>query len=308
MNKELYTIKEFADLTGVEVSKLRFYDKIGLFSPSIRNPENNYRYYSPTQVMTLNFITVLSDLNLPLKTIAGLREERSPVEILKLLAKQEKQLSIEMLALQKRHAIISARRELINYGVTVANGFKTVRGKRVSDEDAPENAVKGGEDTISVLQREDKEYILWPRNEYSENDTFLQPLLSFVNRAKDINIDLDFPVGGYWGSMENFMSEPSRPEHFFSIDPHGTNVRKEGNYLIGFTRGYYGQMGDLPERMSAYVKEKDLTVSGPVWVMYMFDEICTKKPEQFLAQACVAVSKFKRSAGTASDKKRLSHY
>ena len=291
---EFYTIQEFAKITGVEVSKLRFYDKVGVFSPIKREPENNYRYYSLAQIPALNFIFVLSALNIPLKTIAELKKERTPAELLKLLEKQEKQLGAEMRALQEHYSIIYARRELINYGMIVTNSFFAVDGRRLSDEDSSEGGIRVDENVITVLHREDKEYFLWPRNEYKEDDTFVQPLASLISEASDRRINLNFPVGGYWDNMEAFISEPSRPNHFFTIDPLGTKTREEGNYLIGFNRGYYGDMGDLPMKMNDYAKENALALSGPVWAMYMFDEVCISEPSEFLVQVCVAASKPRR--------------
>ena len=294
--KEFYAIQDFSRITGVEVSRLRFYDKIDVFSPIKRNPENNYRYYSLTQIPTLNFITLLSELNVPLKAIAELRKKRTPTELLKLLEKQEKLMDMEMRKLREHYSIIHARRELINYGVVVSKGFTAVRGKRISDGEIAEEGIKVDENVVAILYREDKELHLWPPNEYNEGDTFVQPLAAFISQAPERHINLNFPVGGYWENMDSFVNAPSRPERFFSIDPIGSTVRKEGNYLVGFNRGYYGEMGELPVKMEAFAKERGLTLSGPVWVMYMFDEICTHDPSQYMVQACVSVSKPRRRA------------
>jgi len=293
--KDFYTVQEFSKLTGVEASKLRFYDDIGIFSPIKRDAENNYRYYSLAQIIALNFVVILSELNIPLKKIGELRKERNPLELIALLENQEKKMNMEMRSLQRRYSIIHARRELINYGMIVADGFWSLNGKRVMGSSVTKSGKRVDEKTVAVLHREDKTFNLWPRNEYEEEDTFIQPLASFVNQASEKNIDLSFPVGGYWNSMDSFIDSSSRPEHFFTIDPLGAKLRKEGYYLIGFNRGYYGEMGDLPSRMAAYAKEKSLTLTGPVWVMYMFDEISTRDPSRFLVQACVAVSKSKRN-------------
>jgi len=268
--KDFYSVQEFSKMTGVEASTLRYWDDIGVFSPVRRDPENNYRYYSLAQIIAVNFVSVLSDLNFPLKKISELREERDPENFMKLLEKKEIELDMELRALRQRSSIIHARRELINYGLKV-------------------------DDTqIAVLHRDDKPVILWPRNEYQEGDTFMEPLAAFVNQAEGQRINLDFPVGGYWDSMESFRNAPSRPDCFFSIDPTGTHIRKAGEYLIGFTRGYYAEMGNLPERMASYAKENKLTISGPLYVMYLHDEICTRDPSQYLAQAGIAVKKQRR--------------
>jgi len=265
--KDLLSIQEFSKLTGVESTTLRYWDEIGIFSPIKRDPETNYRYYSVAQILALNFVTTLSDLNVPLKTIAELRKERSPEKLLRVLEKKEREMDMELRTLRMRSSIIHARQELIRYGLKV------------------------NETQISVLRREEKALVLWPRNEYKEGDTFIEPLAAFINQIAEHHINLGFPVGGYWSTMESFAQEPSRPENFFSIDPVGTHIRKAGNYLIGFARGYYGEMSDLPERMTAYAKDNSLNVSGPVYTMYLHEEISTQDQSQYLSQTCVAVSK-----------------
>jgi DNA-binding transcriptional MerR regulator len=292
--KDYYSVQEFSKLSGVEASTLRYWDDIGLFSPIRRDPENNYRYYSLAQITALNFVTTLSDLDIPLKMIAELREERTPEKFLRLLEKQERQLDMELRALRERSSIIHARRELINYGMNVIHGFVALDGVRMDSDFAAEDGTKIDESEICVLYRDKKELILWPRNEYNEGDTFVAPLAAFISQTHEHNINLSFPVGGYHESLEAFVENPNHPDHFFSIDPIGTHIRKAGDYLIGFNRGPYGEMGDMPERMSSYAKENNITVSGPVYTMYLHDEICTKDPNQYLAQSCVAVKKRNR--------------
>ena len=268
--KEYYTIQEFSNVSGVETSTLRYWDEIGLFSPVKRNPDNNYRHYAPEQLLALNFVTTLSELDIPLRTIAELRKERSPENLLNLLDKQEKKMDMELRTLRLRSSIIHARRELINYGVKI------------------------DETTIGVMFREDKELILWPRNKYQEGETFVAPLARFINKTAEQHINLSFPVGGYWDNMESFVKGPGLPDHFFSIDPLGAHMRKAGDYLIGFVRGYYGDMGDLPQKMLQYIKENKIDITGPVYTMYLHDEFCTHDPNYYLAQTCIAVAKPKR--------------
>ena len=291
MKDTLLSIQKFSELSGVEVTRLRYYDNIGLLSPIKRDPETNYRYYSPVQLLALNFITTLSDLNVPLKTIAELRKQRSPVKLLQLLDQQEKQLDMEIQKLRVRSSIMHARRELINYGLIVSNGFKAVDGKRVSQWSDDERAVEVDETALSVLYREDKEFHVWPRNEYEDGDTFIEPLASLVKYTEEHSINLSFPVGGCYDNLESFTKKPAQPDHFISIDPLGKDLRRAGYYLIGFARGYYGEMGDLPAKMDAYIEEHSLTVSGPVYVIYLHEEISTQDPSQYLVQASIAVSK-----------------
>jgi DNA-binding transcriptional MerR regulator len=263
--KDFLSIHEFAHLSGVEASTLRYWDEIGIFTPLTRNPYNNYRYYSTAQLFALNFVTTLSDLQIPLKTIAKLRKERSPEQLLELFEKQELQMDMEMRTLRLRYSVIHARRELINIGL------------------------KADENAISIVQMDTKPMILWPRNEYKEGESFIDPLAEHVSKPGEHGISLSFPVGGYFDDIDSFLSARERPSHFFTLDPLGTHMRKAGKYLVGFARGYYSQFGDLPERMAAYAKENSLRIHGPVYTVYLFEEISTNDPTQYLSQSYIAV-------------------
>lgn len=269
--KDYYSVNEFAVLSGVEASTLRYWDKIGLFKPLNRDPENNYRHYSLAQITTLNFISTLSDLGIPLKTIAAIRNRRSPEDFLRLLEVRERALDAELRKLHECSSIIHTKQVLIKNGLTANEG------------------------EISVVYR-DMEWsaVLWPRNEYNEGDSFIEPLTAFVNQRKALRINLCYPVGGRYDSMESFLQTPGQPDHFFSVDPTGGNVRTKGDFMVGFIRGYYGELGDLPERMAAYAKENNLQTSGHVYLMYLHDEACLQEQDQYLGQVMVAVSRQRR--------------
>jgi effector-binding domain-containing protein len=147
------------------------------------------------------------------------------------------------------------------------------------------------ESSISVMPLEERAMILWPRNEYKEGDSFLEPLSAHIADTAERHINLSFPVAGRHDNMESFMRASGRPDNFISIDPIGTYMRKAGNYLVGFARGNYGDIGDLPERMAAYALENSIALTGPVYTMYLHEEICTVDPAQYLAKCSVAVGK-----------------
>ena len=261
------SIQEFAQISGIEASTLRYWDSIGLFTPLSRDPDSNYRHYSKAQLLALNFVTTLSTLEVPLKTIAELREDRNPEGFLELLQKLEKEMDMQMRDLRQRYSIIHARRELISMGLKI------------------------DEEGIHVMPLEERSMILWPRNEYKDGETFLDPLSAHIAETTELHINLSFPIAGRHDSIESFRKAPGHPDNFLSIDPIGTYTRKAGDYLVGFTRGYYGEVGDLPDRMFAYAEENNLSLTGPVYTLYLHEEISTKEPSEYLAKCCVAVNK-----------------
>jgi DNA-binding transcriptional MerR regulator/effector-binding domain-containing protein len=280
-NSDLMTITEFAKYTGVNQSTLRFYEKIGLLSPSERGGDNNYRYYSPLQSMTLSYITVLSDLGVKLDSIKDMIKDRTPESIIELLSRQEVELDSQLNKLRTAYSIIHTLRKNIQTGLVAA----------------PEGHVR-------IEELDDVHFILGPVNEFKDNETFHKAFVNFNDSAKEYRINLRYPVGGYHYDIDSFLAAPARPDKFFSLDPLGNCTRGAGKYLVGYKRGYFGEFGDIPQKMAAYAEEHNLVFNGPVYTLYLFDEVCMPNPEQYLARLSVSVSKRRITAreriGTAN--------
>jgi len=63
-------IKEFAELTGVSVRTLHYYDEIGLLKPCYVDEQNGYRFYNETSLERMQEILFYRELDFPLKSIA----------------------------------------------------------------------------------------------------------------------------------------------------------------------------------------------------------------------------------------------
>ncbi|MCL2866488.1 MAG: MerR family transcriptional regulator [Clostridia bacterium] len=265
--KDYLSIQEFSKLSGIPPSTLRYWDEIRLFSPRRRHPESSYRYYTPDQMITVKFIAVLSEMKVPLKSISEAAQNHTPEAMLSVIEQQEVQLQKEMHELSMRYSIMFARREQIRCGM------------------------RANEQEISVMERDAKAYISGNRNEYKSGETFFGPFTRFCQAAKELRINLSLPIGGYHDNINSYLKNTGKPDYFFSLDPNGDRILPAGCYLTGFKRGYYGEMDDLPERLVTYADENALMMTGPVYVLYLFDEICVHDPSQYLAQAIVSVTK-----------------
>ncbi len=82
---------------------------------------------------------------------------------------------------------------------------------------------------------------------------------------------------------------------FFSMNPRGHDSWTEGLYLTGYTRGPYGQTNDLLGRMTAYAKSEGLDFIGPVYCLYLQDEISVIDQNNFLLQASALVRETRRN-------------
>ncbi|CAG7615692.1 MerR family transcriptional regulator [Paenibacillus allorhizosphaerae] len=83
--KRKWKVGDLAKLTGLTVRTLRFYDQIGLFSPSDQT-ESGHRLYNESDISRLQQILSLKELGLSLEEVKSVLagEQYSPLEIVTL--------------------------------------------------------------------------------------------------------------------------------------------------------------------------------------------------------------------------------
>ena len=261
---DLLSIKDFSNLTGIKQSTLRYYDDLGLFSPALRG-ENGYRYYSPQQIITINSINLLHELDMPIRQISDIQKDRTPDLMFKVLSYKEDTLGTELLNLERSYNVVRTLKRMIQIGLS-----------------ADENAVE-------TRFYDDLSIVIGPQNDWGDSDSFYNPFLSFCNEAKQYRIDLRLPVGGMFDNFDTFCGNPGRPTRFFSVDPKGLDKRTAGRYLSAYQRGYYGETSGLVSRMGMYILEHDLTPVGPVYNIFLHDELSVNDPNNYLMHATVEV-------------------
>jgi DNA-binding transcriptional MerR regulator len=267
IENNLLSIKEFSEFVGISTSSLRHYDNKGIFKPVQKDNKfkNNYRYYTPTQIMTVKMIRVLTEIGVSLDTIKELAKNRTPEIILKLLRKHRDIAAEKLRFWKEAHSIINTFTELIYESISITET----------------------EITISVMP--EKRIILGKINDYQNESGYVKTLMRFCNAPHEPKLNMSYPVGGYWKNMPTFLDEPSRPTRFYSLDPKGYEKKEEGLYLIGYTRGYYGVVNNLPKQMKSFAKKHGLVFNGPVYTIYLSDEISLTDKNQYLLQVTASV-------------------
>ncbi|MBQ9058351.1 MAG: MerR family transcriptional regulator [Atopobiaceae bacterium] len=64
------SVSEFAEVTGVSVRTLHYYDEIGLLKPAFVDDTTGYRYYDGSSILRMQEILFYRELDFPLKSIA----------------------------------------------------------------------------------------------------------------------------------------------------------------------------------------------------------------------------------------------
>lgn len=106
----MYTIGEFARMAQVSRRQLRHWDEIGLLQPAKVDPKTGYRYYSATQLTTLNRVVALKELGLSLDQIQRfINDDVSVDEMQGMLLLRKAELEQQVLAEMRRIRVIESR-------------------------------------------------------------------------------------------------------------------------------------------------------------------------------------------------------
>lgn len=120
-----FRIGEIADFFDIPASTLRFWEEKAILTP-IKNPENNYREYQISDLMTLSDIIFYKNLGIPLQQILDMKRTTPDEhrllfqEKLTDLERQQQELQQRMKKLQCHLAAIDTLHELQSHPFTEA--------------------------------------------------------------------------------------------------------------------------------------------------------------------------------------------
>jgi len=69
--KKLLSIGEMAQISGVSIKSLRYYDRINILKPAFTDLDSGYRYYSFDQIYTIGIIQFAVEMNIPLRELTS---------------------------------------------------------------------------------------------------------------------------------------------------------------------------------------------------------------------------------------------
>lgn len=118
----MFQIGEFTKIAQVSGRLLRYYDKIGIFTPDYTDPQSGYRFYTAKQLPRLNRILALKELGLSLEQIHRLLDDDISVEEIRgMLTLKKAQVEQTLLTEMARFRYIESRIEQIDRQGHLAN-------------------------------------------------------------------------------------------------------------------------------------------------------------------------------------------
>jgi DNA-binding transcriptional MerR regulator len=262
VKENLLSISNFSEITKIPISTLKYYDDIGLFCPYQRE-KNGYRFYSRNQTISVNFIRVLTQFGLSLKEIKDLMDIKTPQKMMKTLIAQEMKLDEKMRTLQESTSILHVYLSFL-----------------FAAQQADEHGIT--QETLAEVPLR-----LGKPNDFRNGSDLYNAFYRFLSSTSGLNPC--FPIGGMFSNFQEFKVEPSKPTRFFSVDPLGEFVKPQGNYVVGYVRGFFAHAGDVVKRIMKYAEEHHLVLSGHVYTVFILNEVTAQNSEDYLMQVSVAV-------------------
>jgi len=262
----LFSISEFANFTRTTRDTLLHYDRIGLLSPSARG-ENNYRFYTGSQLAVVNVIRTLQQLGMTLEEIKGLKDRRTPELTYEVLEHQIEKID------KKIADWIRARKLLY----TIRKTINSVSG------------IDESEVTIQFLPAE--AIVLGDINDYSRGRTFVDTLLSFYHNISEKypEMDLNYSVWSTFSGERIKRGDWVGADRFYLFNPEGYDRRPAALYAIGYMRGGYDQGDPLYRRILEFIDMNGFEICGDAYEEYPLNEVCTADEDDYLMRVMIAV-------------------
>lgn len=201
----VFTVSQMAEISGVSVRTLHFYDEEGLLKPAYVG-DNGYRYYERAQLLKLQQILFFRELKFELKEIRKILG-RSGFDQLAALGAHKR-------ILEKELARIRRLIRTIDRTVEHVNGQKAMKDKEMFYGFSLVNRGKGTESYFDaetvVLERVKKTDI--PREEILEKtyDLFRKFVKCIGKGLKPSSAEVQKLVGEHYAYVRQFHTEPEK--------------------------------------------------------------------------------------------------
>ena len=266
--KDSYKIHEIAQLCGIGVDSLRYYERLGILTPS--RDTNGYRLYALKDMYKLNVIRDLRQLGFSMAQIKAYLEKQSVDNTLAMLEQEEQLLQRRLLETQRRIDRIRQR-------VADLTAARQVKAGEVSLLSLPQRRC------IQVSQRitRDEEMDFLIKKLHRDHEDKIQDLGNQSFGAFFSMEDLERGATNVYSSVFFVLEDPASPCDF---------VLPAGTYASCFYRGAYTQNAAQLRRLMDCLSGRGLTPAGAPFELYAIDNMDTMLEEEFLTEIQICVT------------------
>lgn len=259
---------EFSELCHVSKQTLIYYDRIGLFSPHHVDGKG-YRYYSLDQHYPFSLISMLVELNTPLKEIKAYLADKSIPVFLELLERKEQEAHEKIDKLEQIAHMIRYQKESIRHAEAIKD-FDRVYIEREAEENLLVSKVLTANDDADFAQ-------------------VVSEMSAYIS-------SLEIQTFGFGAIVErkNLMGEFSYFISRFFVKTGSIHkdlfMKAEGPYAVTYHRGCYQTIPEAYLRILAYIERKGLSIVGDAFEEGLLHSFTQMKEEEFLTRISIPIA------------------
>jgi len=270
LNKQgFFSTNEFAKLAGVTKHTLFHYDKVGVFVPEIKL-ENDYRYYSYTQIEFFGVISTLKELGMSLKEIKAYLDKRNPKDLILLLKEKEDEIEVKINHLKQMKNLISHKVQFTEEALTIKDNHPFITTEKeelllTTEVTKPETNKNLGLD-ISKHMSNCKNHGLFPLNSIGN--------IIHIDRIK----------------LKDYLNY----ECFFTnVDNKGQNeniyIKKAGRYLNAFHQEGFFSTEQTYQNILDFARSNQLNLDEFFYEDVLLDDLSVKGYEKYMVKISVRI-------------------
>lgn len=273
--KKYYSTGEFAELCGVNKKTLFHYDNIDLLKPE-KISSNGYRYYSSAQLEIFSVISILKDLEMPLREIKTFINARTPDKSVELFNKEKSIVEEKINHLKRVQKLLDVKLKIINQA-----------------QNAPYDIV--------VEEHEEETVILSDKvNDNFEEGYDVKTFADHVNYCADNNLSYGYPTGSIIKKERLINESLSVKDKYLKYDYYFTKVpnmkafsrypkKPAGTYAAIYHHGYYDTVYTSYIEILDFIKKNNLIIDGDAYEEVLIDEVVTRNTEDYVIKISIKV-------------------
>ena len=266
--KAYFTTGEFAKLCKIKKQTLFHYDDIGIFSPEIKK-DNGYRYYSYDQLEVFQVISILKEMDMPLKNIKAYLDDRSPDHLIDLLEHQITEIDRKLEDLIWLKDFLKTKVQLTRDAMCVDAG------------------------TVLMEELQTEEYLITtPYNGTDDDKKIAQAITEHLNDCHELDVYSAYSIGGMIPANDIPTEQYYNYSHFYTKlnknECYAANDRKPyGKYAIIYHKGGYDTAFLAYSKLVEHMKTHEYTTGKYFYEDIILDELSVKGYDNYVLKISV---------------------
>ena len=260
---------QFADICGVNKQTLLYYDKIGLFSPCLKD-KNGFRYYAPEQVDTFHTILALREI-MPLSELKQYIQIRDKAHFQAVFERGVEKLTQQISRLEYERAMMLRKLDLVQEAVNAEESI-------IYPRYCPKESLKLSPDVCALQPG---------RGEPSA-------MGSIVQYRVEHNLSLGRGIGGILPSSWLESGKPNGTHcrwYYSELAPESPReegfIKAAGNYMVYYHVGDYHTTYQVFPKLLDYARQNGFDIGEYIYEEPLADEIVEVDPSRYVTRISV---------------------